>query len=112
MSQEKIDFRKNSKGDLLHREKEKRYKMLATLAIILVLAGGLGSAIAYNVGYNKGEAQGEANASALYDLFNSYDETTTEVDDETTIDAEDETAADEENVTTGVEENETLEENE
>ena len=68
MSQEKVDARKKSKGDLLHSTKVRMRNMTLIIAILLIVAGAFGSVVCYRTGYNKGEKKGAEDA--LQSFFN------------------------------------------
>lgn len=78
MSQEKIDKRKQSKGEMLHNTKKQMRMMTVIVAVVLVLAGAFASVICYNRGYEKGEIDGGNQAAYFYSsLINSMQSQTT-----------------------------------
>lgn len=78
MSQEKIDKRKQSKGELLHNTKKQMRITTVIVAAVLVLAGVFASVVSYNRGYKKGEIDGGNQAAYFYSsLINSMQSQTT-----------------------------------
>ena len=101
MSQEKIDKRKQNKGDMLHNTKKHMKITTLIVALILVAAGAFASVVSYNQGYTKGEKDGEINMLNYQALFGnqttasgetSSENTTTAAADEATTAAETESA--------------------
>ncbi|MDD6233902.1 MAG: hypothetical protein PUB17_01860 [Lachnospiraceae bacterium] len=101
MSQEKIDKRKQNKGDMLHNTKKHMKITTLIVALILVAAGAFASVVSYHQGYTKGEKDGEINMLNYQALFGnqttasgetSSENTTTAAADEATTAAETESA--------------------
>ena len=84
MSQEKIDKRKQSKGDMLHNTK--KHMKMTTLIVALVLV------VSYHQGYTKGEKDGEINMLNYQALFKN-NTTASETSSENTTTAAGETTA-------------------
>ena len=59
MSQEKIDKRKQNRGDMLHNTKKHMKMTTLIVALVLVAAGAFASVVSYHQGYTKGEKDGE-----------------------------------------------------
>ncbi len=66
MSQEKIDKRKLSKGDILHATKKRMRNTTLIVSGVLIAVAVLASVLSYHAGYEKGDAYGESNAFNLY----------------------------------------------
>ncbi|MCM1307692.1 MAG: hypothetical protein NC223_03755 [Butyrivibrio sp.] len=78
MSQEKIDKRKQSKGELLHNAKKQMRITTLIVAAVLVAAGAFTGVVCYNNGYKKGEIDGGNQAAYYYSaLLNSMQSQTT-----------------------------------
>lgn len=80
MSQEKIDKRKQNKGDMLHNTKKHMKITTLIVALVLVAAGAFASVVSYHQGYTKGEKDGEINMLNYQALFGNQ---TTAADGET-----------------------------
>lgn len=88
MSQEKIDKRKQSKGELLHNTKKQMRITTLIVAAVLVVAGAFASVVCYNSGYKKGEADGEQQMYNWFQLMNSLQQAQTTGDGETNAEGE------------------------
>ncbi len=97
MSQEKIDKRKQSKGDMLHNTKKHMKMTTLIVALVLVAAGAFASVVSYHQGYTKGEKDGEINMLNYQALFGNKTtasgETSGETSSENTTTAAGETTA-------------------
>ena len=97
MSQEKIDKRKQSKGDMLHNTKKHMKMTTLIIALVLVAAGAFASVVSYHQGYTKGEKDGEIimlNYQALFgNKTTASGETSGETSSENTTTAAGETTA-------------------
>ena len=69
MSQEKIDKRKQSKGDMLHNTKKHMKMTTLIVALVLVAAGAFASVVSYHQGYTKGEKDGEIHVLLVADVY-------------------------------------------
>lgn len=83
MSQEKIDKRKQNRGDLLHNTKKHMRITTLIVAVVLVVAGAFSSVISYNKGYDKGEKDGEINMLNLQSLLGGSTTNETSAEGET-----------------------------
>ncbi|CDC39355.1 MAG TPA: hypothetical protein OIL98_03630 [Lachnospiraceae bacterium] len=92
MSQEKIDKRKQSKGDMLHNTKKHMKMTTLIVALVLVAAGAFASVVSYHQGYTKGEKDGEINMLNYQALFKN-NTTASETSSENTTTAAGETTA-------------------
>ncbi len=92
MSQEKVDKRKQSKGDLLHKTKKQMRINTLIIAVILVAAGAFASVVSYNQGYKVGERDGELNMLNYQSLFGTG---TSETEGETSTENESGTTTEE-----------------
>ena len=92
MSQEKIDKRKQSKGDMLHNTKKHMKMTTLIVALVLVAAGAFASVVSYHQGYTKGEKDGEINMLNYQALFKN-NTTASETSENTTTAAGETTAA-------------------
>lgn len=77
MSQEKIDKRKQSKGEMLHNVKKQMRMTTLIVAAVLIAAGVFSSVVCYNNGYKKGEVVGEQQMYNWFQLMNSLQTQTT-----------------------------------
>ena len=97
MSQEKIDKRKQSRGDMLHNTKKHMKMTTLIVALVLVAAGAFASVVSYHQGYTKGEEDGEINMLNYQALFGNKTtasgETSGETSSENTTTAANETTA-------------------
>lgn len=97
MSQEKIDKRKQSRGDMLHNTKKHMKMTTLIVALVLVAAGAFASVVSYHQGYTKGEKDGEINMLNYQALFGNKatasGETSGETSSENTTTAAGETTA-------------------
>ena len=89
---EKIDKRKQSKGDMLHNTKKHMKMTTLIVALVLVAAGAFASVVSYHQGYTKGEKDGEINMLNYQALFKN-NTTASETSSENTTTAAGETTA-------------------
>ena len=93
MSQEKIDKRKQTRGDMLHNTKKHMKMKTLIVALVLVAAGAFASVVSYHQGYTKGEKDGEINMLNYQALFGN--KTTASGETSGATSSENTTAADE-----------------
>ena len=93
MSQEKIDKRKQNRGDMLHNTKKHMKMTTLIVALVLVAAGAFASVVSYHQGYTKGEKDGEINMLNYQALFGNKTTASGETSKNTTPPANETTAA-------------------
>lgn len=93
MSQQKIDQRKKSKGDLLHSTKVRMRNATIIISIILILLGAFASVVCYNNAYDKGKKAGYQ--EAVDSFFSSNDDEAKTGEDESESESSEDESKDE-----------------